>query len=405
MTNVSCPYDLLYDYDNITEKNSLWILTHLSNNTYTLRPVHKPNLALDYTSSNVDVYGIGIDYSFSLDSTRWKITASSNGGGYIVQNNGLDSRTLALDLSTENVYISNGYSGSPYERWGFIQLTDTEVNALKGIMGYGDSAVKIGSSTQLTAGVFSPVSLNQSATYYAGSLVADVTATGSVTGVYEGDISIGVTSSVDSCIKGSVHISIVDRDRQSGSLVGIPSNLDGTHDHHSYFSQISSDLLSIYGSTSSISTYTSVSDGYCCKGYISNSDVFVFRGHGTQNRVYFGDDVIDSPAMFISDVSLGGMRIFSNSDLVLYCCCFCGEGGTSANNLVVATYNEGAKNVIGFTVEINCGEANDWLSDFFDSLVLKGQIDHSTICQVLSEIEVSFVGKSVSRSNLLYMYN
>ena len=121
MTNVSCPYDLLYDYDNITEKNALWILTHLSNNTYTLRPVHKPNLALDYTSSNVDVYGIGIDYSFSLDSTRWKITASSNGGGYIVQNNGLDSRTLALDLSTENVYISNGYSGSPYERWGFIQ--------------------------------------------------------------------------------------------------------------------------------------------------------------------------------------------------------------------------------------------------------------------------------------------
>ena len=405
MTNVSCSYDLLYDYDNITEKNALWILTHLSNNTYTLRPVHKPNLALDYTSSNADVYGIGIDYSFSLDSTRWKITASSSGGGYIVQNNGLDSRTLALDSSTGNVYISNGYTGSPFERWGFIQLTDTEVNSLKGIIVYGNSAVKTGTSSQLTAGVFSPVSLNQSATYYSNSLVANVTANGSVTGVYEGDIPIGVTSSVDSSITGSVHISIVDRNRQTASLVGIPSNLEGTHDHHSYFSQISSDIQSIYGSTSSISTYTSVSNGSYCKGYICNSDVFVFRGHGTQNSIYFGDDEMYSPTMFISDVSLGGMRIFSDSELVVYCCCLCGEGGMTADNLVVATYNEGAKNVIGFKISINCSEANDWLGDFFDGLALKGQIDHSTICQVLSEIEVSFVGKSVSKSNLLYMYN
>ena len=147
------------------------------------------------------------------------------------------------------------------------------------------------------------------------------------------------------------------------------------------------------------------SDGFYCKGYICNSDVFVFRGHGIQNSIYFGDDEMYSPTMFISDVSLGGMRIFSDSELVVYCCCLCGEGGMTADNLVVATYNEGAKNVIGFKISINCSEANDWLGDFFDGLALKGQIDHSTICQVLSEIEVSFVGKSVSKSNLLYMYN
>lgn len=129
------------------------------------------------------------------------------------------------------------------------------------------------------------------------------------------------------------------------------------------------------------------------------------QGHGTQNFIRFGDDNMYSPIMAISDVSIGGMRIFSDSELVVYCCCLCGSGGKTANNLVVATYKEGAKNVIGFTVEINCGEANDWLSDFFDSLVLKGQIDHSTICQVLSEIGATYAGTTVSNSNILYMYN
>lgn len=407
-TNVFCEYDLVYDYDDIMEKNALWLLTHLSDDMYTLRPLHKPNFGLDYSTTNVAIYSIGIEYSFSLDSTKWKISAASNGAGFIIQNKGLESRTLALDSNTNNVYTVGEYSGAPYERWGLSKLSDSEVASLKGIIVYGNSAVKIGNSTQLTAGVFSTTTLNQAATYSSNYSTGTVTSNGSVTGVSEGAFTIGVTSSVDSTVTGVANISIVSKNRQTATLIGIPSSSGGTHDHTSYFSSISSSIRSIYGNSSSISTYTSISSGEYAAGYLANSDVTVYRGHGKATYIIFGDSDMYSPMMNQGNLGTGEMRTLSNSDLVLYCCCLCGYGGETGNNLVVSTYNEGAKNVIGFKTTINCSDANDWILDFFVALnqyKTGNKITYDAIINALLEINSDYVDTDLARSNMLYMYH
>ncbi|MBQ9080209.1 MAG: Ig-like domain-containing protein [Clostridia bacterium] len=395
---------MIYDFDEIMEKNSLWLLTHLYDDFYTLRPIHKPNFALDYTSTNVDIYNIGINYSYSLTSTQWKISEASNGASYIIQNNGLSSRTLALDSSNDNVYTASEYSGSPYERWGLEKLSDSETALLEGIIVYGDSAVKIGNSTQLVAGVFSTTTLNQAVTYSSSYISATVTSAGYVTGVSEGQVIIGVTSTADSTVSGVAKVSVVSNFRQNATLIGIPSSLDGTHDHTSYFSDVSSYIRLLYGISAKISTYTNITAAEYAVGYIANSDMTIYRGHGKANYIIFGDDELYSPTMNKNNISGGEMRIFSNSDLILYCCCLCGEGGATGDNLVVATYNEGAKNVIGFKIAIYCDQANEWVKDFLSRLSWYDEITSTNVNSVLLAMASTYSGQTVAHGNILYLY-
>lgn len=407
-TNVCADYSCVYDYSDTMEKNALWLVTCLPNGTYSLRPLHKPNMGLSYSSGNVDIYAIGISATSVAYDARWKIFVDEdNPHGYVVQNQGNSSLTMALNSSTGNVYTSE-YSGAPRERWSFDKLTDAEVASLEGIIVYGDSAVKVGSSTQLIAGVFSTETLNQGVTYYSNYSAATTTSAGYLTGVSEGSVVIGVTSNVDASVTGSAMIYVVTKDRQAATLVGIPSSSGGAHDHTSYFSDVTDDIKAIYGSTAGVSTYTSISNGNDAVGYICNSDVFVYRGHGKFNRIIFGDDTMNAPIMSISSFGSGEMRLFSKSDLIIYCCCLCGEGGETGNNLVVATYNRGAKNVIGFKTKINCDEANNWLADFFTSLLEQTSGDKITFTSVLNALrdaERKHFNTSAARLNMLFMYN
>ncbi len=403
-TNVMAAYGQIYDFDDTMEKNALWLLTHISNDTYTLRSIHKPNMALDYTSSNVGIYGIGTDYSYSLESTKWKISASSDTQGYIVQNNGLASRTLTMNQSTGNVYTVNGYSGITLERWCFDKLSDTEVASLEGIIVYGDAAVKVGNCTQLTAGVFSTSTLNQSATYSSGYIGVNVSSNGAVTGVSEGIYSVAAISSADPSVSGSTRVAVSSENRKTATLIGIPSSLGGSHDHTSYFSMASSSIRGVYGTNASISTYTSIGSGDEAARYLMNSDVTVYRGHGMSTYIIFGDDSMYSPIMGKSNLGPGEGRTLSNSDLVLYCCCLCGQGGATGNNLVVATYRKGAKNVIGFKVEIDCSQANAWVNDFLSQLASRGQITYSDISDILLDMRTTYTNQTVSNTNILFLH-
>ncbi|MGM9642527.1 MAG: Ig-like domain-containing protein [Eubacteriales bacterium] len=403
-TNVYCKYDTMYDYDEINEKNSLWLLTHLGNDMYTLRPIHKPNMALDYSSNNVTIYRSGISYSSYLASTKWKITLASNGISYIIQNQGMESRTLALEPISNNVYTVDEYSGASLERWGLIQLSDDEVEDLEGIIFYGDSAVQVGTTSQLTAGVFSTSTLNQSASFNCNYSAATVTSGGSITGNSIGKVTVTATSTVDSTVSGSAYISIVQYSRRHATLIGIPSSSGGTHDHTLPFLKLYTKIGSIYGDTTTISQVTSISDEDYAFGYFCNSDVIVFRGHGTRSLIYFGDSAMYSPCLSMSSFGTGEMRIFSDSDLIVYCCCSCGEGGKTGRNLVVATYEKGAKNVIGFTNAINCSEANTWVSALFTRLAYYGEINSDTISSALNYINNTYNFDTISQQTTLFIY-
>lgn len=354
------------------------------------------------------IYPIGIVATSVVYDARWKIFVDEdNPYGYVVQNQGNSSLTMALNLSTGNVYTAE-YSGSSLERWYFDKLTDAEVESLEGIIVYGDSAVKVGSSTQLVAGVFSTETLNQGVTYSSSYNEASMTAGGYVTGVSAGRFAVGVTSKEDSSVTGSAILFVVAKDREAATLVGIPSSIGGVHDHTSYFADVTDDIKAIYGSTAGVSTYASISNGNDAVGYICNSDVFVYRGHGQSNRIQFGDDTISSPIMSIASFGSGEMRLFSKSDLIIYCCCLCGAGGETANNLVVATYNRGAKNVIGFKIEINCNEANNWIAAFSTSLreqTSGDKVTYTSVLNALRDAEMQYFNTSAARSNMLFMYN
>lgn len=407
-TNVHCMENQRESNLFVTEKNQLWLLTHLSNDTYTIRPIHKPNMALDYNNPNVSIYGIGVDYTFSLESTKWKITESLEDELYVIQNTALSSRTLAEDFSTGNVYTKT-YTGNDYELWMLIPLSSSEVSSLEGIMVFGNSFVQAGSSTQLVAGVFSESTLNQSVTYNCLDIDISVSTSGIVTGVYEGMANIGVVSDYDSSISGSIKIAVTASSGKTASLIGIPSELGGTHDHTSKYNYTASVLRSIYGTMNSNSTpvYTSILDGETAVMYMMSSEVFIYRGHGNIDSIVFGDGVL-SQEMTASAFGVNQSRNLSNVDLVLYCCCWCGAGGRTGDNLVVDTYLKGAENVIGFQVAVICSEANDWLEDFISELSIRcnsNKITCEDVHNALNAISYDYSNTTVSNYNTTYMYN
>lgn len=93
------------------------------------------------------------------------------------------------------------------------------------------------------------------------------------------------------------------------------------------------------------------------------------------------------------------------STLILYMCCPAGEVGAYADNIVRATYNNGAKNTIGFNVSIDCGSANLWIRQFMDRLVYSaytvGEITESDIRSALRGIDYSQC--NFNSSNIVYL--
>lgn len=86
-------------------------------------------------------------------------------------------------------------------------------------------------------------------------------------------------------------------------------------------------------------------------------------------------------------------------------CCPAGEVGAYADNIVRATYNNGAKNTIGFNVSIDCGSANLWIRQFMDRLVYSaytvGEITESDIRSALIGIDYSQC--NFNSSNIVYL--
>ncbi len=399
------------------DKNRLWWVGHISGNTYSIRPLHIINKALDVADGNgdklaVQLYTAGISAGGALYSSRWIIsqpTASMvNSGQYLLTNSG--DQTKVLYCSGSGTVSAKKGGVTDYTKWKFTRLSDEQAKSLEGIVIYGDFAIAKGESTNLSVGVFSTTSMSQSVTFSKGTGYYGITVTsnGTVTGTEYGASMVKVVSNVNSSIIGKANFWVADASNRTATLVGIPSSLGNEHDHTSCFTEVETYLRGIYGSSSSIIKEQSVVDDNVVLGDISNSQVFIFRGHGLRNGIYFGDDKMNSPALFSSIVRWGTAREFANTDLVLYMCCLTGEGGVNADNLVRATYENGAKNTIGFDKEIICGDANKWIKEFMEELKIASAssgeitITKNNIKTALREIDYSLY-KDLSTFDVVYI--
>lgn len=141
------------------------------------------------------------------------------------------------------------------------------------------------------------------------------------------------------------------------SFVSIP---DENHDHDGSFPSILTSLSQMSFSTNRTSYSL---DKYTCAAYISSSEIFYSRSHGSKSSIQLNDD-----NMTISTLNSLDNTAFSNCRLVLYGACSTGSGGSGSDNLVNETYDKGAQTVIGFQIAVYCNEVNMWATAFFDAL-------------------------------------
>lgn len=116
----------------------MWRIHHLGNGVYSIRPLHKLDMALDVTGTNADIYNIGTtDTLVRVPSyAQWEI--SWNGNGYVIKNTGSNSKTLQVEdsgtASGANVNVGS-YTGGSSQKW----LLERINNPPKGVIMYNTS--------------------------------------------------------------------------------------------------------------------------------------------------------------------------------------------------------------------------------------------------------------------------
>lgn len=111
---------------DITKLRQMWRIHHLGQGIYSLRPLHKLDMALDVTGTNADIYKIGsIDTLSSVPSyAEWKISWNSN--GYVLKNAGSNSKTLQVEnsstISGSNVNVGT-YTGGISQKWTLERIS------------------------------------------------------------------------------------------------------------------------------------------------------------------------------------------------------------------------------------------------------------------------------------------
>ena len=237
------------------EKNALWWVSHISGNQYSIRPLHKVNMALDLADDGVSVqiYNVGASIS-TIYTSRWAVSQPEDwldSEVYTLCQMNNEDKTLCAN-SAGTVYTCD-YEVSGATGWLFERLDDEQEEELEGIIIYGDFGVKAGSTKRLQAGVFSRTSLSQSVTYSIASGYSgiSVTSAGYLTGTSVGPSRVKAVSTVNSRITGYADVAVSSEDDVCATLIGIPSSDE--HDHTSYMSNAATCVRGIYGSGSIIS--------------------------------------------------------------------------------------------------------------------------------------------------------
>ena len=183
----------------------MWRISYLGSGRYSVRPLSKPDMGLDVTNGNVDIYHIGINDNLSGVPTyaQWTIDWSST--GYAFKNNGNSSYTMqpknASILSGETI-VASYYMGSTDNKWALEEIDDPPSGAYlydeekSAIVNTATRSMLIGTSRaldslQLSAVVFTNTYLGQDLTWSsANPAIATVDSDGVVTAVSTGSTII-----------------------------------------------------------------------------------------------------------------------------------------------------------------------------------------------------------------------
>lgn len=138
-------------------------------------------------------------------------------------------------------------------------------------------------------------------------------------------------------------------------LFGLVGITDTGHDHTSF---MNNNVPSNY--TKSKNTNTSPQNTL---NVLRSSRAFISRSHGYKEGICCsGGNMTRTDMLALPPGALSHMQ------LVYYGACKTGEGGASAENLVNATFDRGARTVIGFTVIVDCNSCNTWTKAFMTNI-------------------------------------
>lgn len=139
-TNV-CQFSKYSDSTDETIRiRQMWKIYHLGDGRYSIRPMHKLNMALDVTGNNVDIYKIGTTDTLSgvPDYAEWTIEWYSN--GYVFRKCGSNDYALQIENASTAInanVIADKYSSSLLcNRWSLIKV----VSPPTGILMYDTSS-------------------------------------------------------------------------------------------------------------------------------------------------------------------------------------------------------------------------------------------------------------------------
>ncbi len=184
----------------------MWKICYLGNGRYSVRPMHKLNMALDVTGTNVDIYNIGTTDTLAgvPDYAEWRIEWCTS--GYEFMNNAVASKTMQVqDGSTSigaNVVATSYYPNSNC-RWTLTKISNPPCGAMlydtskKTVVSRPSKQLEVNevvslSSLGLTAIAYSGTNTSQSFYWYSSdtNIVTVDSSTGTVTGVAEGKATI-----------------------------------------------------------------------------------------------------------------------------------------------------------------------------------------------------------------------
>ena len=104
----------------------MWKITYFGGGFYTIRPLHKTEMGLDVTDSNVDIYSIGTADDGNIPTrARWTINRDST--GYVFKNNGSDRLAMQSDIGSKltfpNIVVSR-YTAVSECHWELSRVSD-----------------------------------------------------------------------------------------------------------------------------------------------------------------------------------------------------------------------------------------------------------------------------------------
>ena len=194
-----------------TENNlkQLWRIHYIADGYYTIRPMHKLNMALSNTSGNADLWRIGTTETASgtPSASRWTIEYTPQ--GYVIKNGGSNSTVLKIAETKVggNIDVGTYVSSETGNRWNLerqasppagILLYDAQNRLTSATRYVAPDETRTLQSLGLETSVYSESTIDQSLTWSSSntSVIRVERGTGTITGLTAGTATLTGTKTI-----------------------------------------------------------------------------------------------------------------------------------------------------------------------------------------------------------------